>query len=87
MPDKSELEARIAEAEEVLTDLKARRERERIRLQHAEIDRIEEHLEGARLQVKDLKPAADAAWHEVRQGLDRLLAGLRRLREEFKKRD
>ena len=86
MNHKSELEAKISEAESHLKELKEQRAQERQRLQHAEIDRLEEHLGQARVGLVDLKPAADAALADLRKLVESVLNELRRLREEFKNR-
>jgi hypothetical protein len=86
MNEKSELEAKIAEAEVHLKELKEQRELERERLQHAEIERLEEHLSDARVRLSDLKPAAAEAWSDLRKLIEALLADLRRVRDEFKRR-
>ena len=87
MSEKSELEERIAAAEEVLRELKQLEEQERVRRQHAEIDRLEEHLARARISLADLRPAAGAAWAELRQAIDALIASLHKLLNDHTRDD
>lgn len=86
MSTQRDVEERIAEAERVLRELKDAREEERQRMQHAEIERLEEHLDEARIRLSDVRSAADAAWGELRERIERVIAELRRLLEEAKRR-
>ena len=86
MSDQTDLERKVAEAEQVLAELKTRRKQIREQRQHAEIDRLEDHLESTRVRLADVRSAAGAAREELRRSIDTLLSELRRLLAEFKSR-
>ena len=71
------LELQIQEAEEVLIQRKAKREKFRQQLQHEEIDRLEEHLANAKIRLKDLSTLAEESWQDFKQIIEDTLESLR----------
>ncbi len=76
------LEAQIGEVQTTLNRLKAEREQAIQQAQHEEIKRLEEHLDYAQVRLKDIKEAAEEAWLELKEGMDKLL---RNISESLKK--
>jgi DNA repair ATPase RecN len=70
------LEQQIYEAQAVLNRLKAEREKIIQIEQHAEIERLEEHLEQAQIRFKDLATVAEEAWQELKEVTEEALVNL-----------
>ncbi|MGF1541617.1 MAG: hypothetical protein ACFCU5_14405 [Pleurocapsa sp.] len=70
------LEAQIQEAQAVLIELKADRTKVKQELQHEEIDRLEEHLANAQIQMKDLTEVTEEAWYDLKDLVEELLSNL-----------
>ena len=70
------LEVQIQEAEAILTKLKANRTQVKQELQHEEIDRLEEHLANAQIQMKDLTEVTEEAWYDLKDMVEELLSNL-----------
>ncbi|WP_348674764.1 hypothetical protein [uncultured Abyssibacter sp.] len=66
-----ELETRIDRAKQVLTDLKAERRAALEQLQHAEVDRLEEHLASTEHKLSDLREASAEAWEEIKDAIEK----------------
>ncbi len=78
-----QLEAKIQELEQALTELKAQASDAREMLQHDSIDHLEQHLQEARLDFHNLadvaveawdqfEDAAEALWHRIQDRLGKL---------------
>lgn len=71
------LEAQIQDAQTALDRLKAERDEAVQDLQHQEIDRLEHHLANARVNLTAISEAAEEAWTDLKDVIDKLLRELR----------
>lgn len=60
------LEQRVSEARNVLDRVEAAAESERERLQHEEIEHLENHLKDAELHLRDIESFGDECWDELK---------------------
>jgi len=74
-----QLETQIAEAKEILTRLQAAADAERQRLQHEEIEHLEQHLAQAEVNFQDVKAAGEEAWLELKHQSEHLWENLRKI--------
>ncbi len=72
-----QLEQQIAEAKQVLENLKTEYQEAREAAQHEEIERLEQHLQSAQIRSEDLAKATDEAWQDLKSLIDEVLHNLR----------
>ncbi|MCF2970525.1 hypothetical protein L1047_04860 [Synechococcus sp. Nb3U1] len=72
-----ELEQQIAEATQALEILKSEYREAREAAQHKEIERLEQHLESAKIRSQDLVKATDEVWQDLKALLDEVLHSMR----------
>ncbi|MCA9482661.1 MAG: hypothetical protein KC553_02895 [Nitrospina sp.] len=68
-----EKEREIQEVQEKLEQLKKDRDQAVETLQHEEIDRLEEHLDNARVNLKAISEVAGESWQELKEVVEKVL--------------
>lgn len=68
-----QLESQINTATLALEKLKSEKEKALVDVQHEEIENLEQYLAEAHVRLHSLSIAAEDAWHDLRDVIDRLM--------------
>ncbi len=71
-----QLERQIAAVKEQLDTLKTEKEEVLLAAQHEEIENLEKYLDEAHVSLKGIADAAEDAWHELKESLEKLMKNI-----------
>ncbi len=80
------LEQEIAEAESALQALKAEYQQTKEAAQHEEIEKLEQHLQSARIRSQDLSQVTEEAWLDLKAMIEEAVHNLRESLQKLLKR-